>query len=57
MSKPMSHTDYILKLIEYKAEFEKAVILLDYPNIEYFSKRIGLMTVKFLNDNKMYIKK
>lgn len=53
----MSHTQYILKLIEYKAEFEKAVILLDYNNIEYFSNRIGLLTAKFLSENKMNIKK
>ena len=52
----MTHAEYVLKLIEYKAEFEKAVFLLDYSNIEYFSQRIGKLTVKFLAENKMKIK-
>jgi len=53
----MNHNEYTLKLIEYKMEFEKAVFLLDYDNIEYFSQRIGKLTIKFLTENKMKIRK
>lgn len=53
----MNHKDFCLKLIELQALLNEAVFLDDLPNIEYYSKKIGLMIVRYLDERKAYIKK
>ena len=53
----MTHNDFCLKLIELQAELNKAVFLLDYSNIEYYSKKIGILIQRFLGENKILIER
>jgi hypothetical protein len=53
----MNHKDFCLKLIELQALLNEAVFLDDLSNIEYYSKKIGLMIVRYLDDRKAYIRK
>lgn len=51
----MTHQEFVIKLLDLQLELNKAVFLIDYSNIEYYSKKIGKLIVRFLNENKMTI--
>ena len=53
----MEYKDFCVKLLELQMELNKAVFLLSYSDIEYYSKKIGRLIVRFLEDNKMKIDK
>lgn len=53
----MNHQTFVLKLIDLQAQLNKAIYLIDYDNIELYSKKIGILINNFLNDNKINIQK
>lgn len=52
----MTHNDFMLKIAELNLELSKAIIINDFPNIEYWSYRVGKLIVKYLNENKLHVK-
>ena len=57
MDRNISYDEFVLKLIELDAEFKKAVYQCNYSDIEYYSKKIGRLITRFLDQNKMRVEK
>ncbi len=53
----MDYKEFVIQLIEWQAELNRAIFLLDYRNIERYSLKIGRLITDFLNDNKIKIDK
>jgi hypothetical protein len=51
----MTHRDFMIKLAELHMELSKAVIDNDFSEIEHWSKRIGRLIARYLDENKMYV--
>jgi hypothetical protein len=53
----MEHKTLCLKLIELEALLNAAIFTDNLPDIEYYSKKIGLMIVRYLDERKAYVRK
>lgn len=53
----MDYKNFVIQLIEWQAELNLAIFLIDYKNIERYSFKIGRLITDFLNDNKIKITK
>jgi hypothetical protein len=53
----MEHKDFVIKLIELQALLNQAIFLDNLPDIEHYSKKIGKLIVRYLNDRKAYVNK
>lgn len=51
----MTHENFMLKLTELHMELSKVVIKNDFTGIEYWSKKIGILIARYLDENKMYL--
>ena len=53
----MTHENFMLKLAELHMELSKVVIKNDFTGIEYWSKKIGILITRYLDENSVKIER